>query len=294
MSVEEKYDPHTGHRMTGHEWNGIEELNTPVPRLVWISLIVTGLFALVYWILMPAWPLGVTYTKGLLGVDQRVIVTEDVERAKADRFVWADKVETMDLETIAADEELMGIVRQSGRALFGDNCAACHGTDAKGGEGYPDLTDQAWLWGGDPETIAETIRVGVNVPHDESRQSEMMAFGRDQMLERDAILNVVAYVQSLSDPSLADGDQAEAVAAGEEVFIENCAACHGEDGKGMVELGAPDLTDDAWLFGGDRDSIYSTVWNGHQGQMPAWENRLSTVDQKILTLYVLDLAEAAP
>jgi cytochrome c oxidase cbb3-type subunit 3 len=198
----------------------------------------------------------------------------------------------MDLEDVQADASLMRVVRETGPALFEDNCSACHGIDAQGGNGYPSLTDAAWLWGGDPETVAKTIRVGINAAHDETRVSQMPAFGRDQMLDRAAVLNVVAFVQSLSDQTIAAGQQADAVAAGRQVFAENCAACHGEEGKGSIELGAPDLTDGSWIYGSDRQSVYASVFGGRQGHMPQWNDRLTPLDLKILALYVLDLSSA--
>lgn len=291
MAIGER-DPHTGHMTTGHEWNGITELNTPVPKPVWFFLAVTALFSLGYWLLMPAWPLGVTYTKGLLGIDQRAVLRDNVDQAALDRAVWADRIAAADYAAIEADEALMRIVRERGRALFGDNCAVCHGAKATGGPGYPNLVDAAWLWGGDPETVAETIRVGINSSHPETRVSQMLAFGRDQVLDRDAIQKVVSYVQSLSDPALAAGEQAEAVKAGEEIFAANCASCHGETGKGSTEVGAPDLTDKFWIYGGERQSIYRTVYGGRQGHMPHWDGRLTPVDRKILALYLLDLGSA--
>jgi cytochrome c oxidase cbb3-type subunit 3 len=186
MSVAER-DPKTGHMTTGHEWNGIKELNTPVPNVVWYFLGATVIFAVVYWLLMPAWPVGVTYTRGLLGIDQRTSVTESLRHAAANRAVWADQIKAMDLKDIQADQFLMRIVRETGQTLFRDNCSVCHGRNAQGEDGYPNLTDAAWLWGGDPETVAETIRVGINAANDDTRVSQMPAFGRDQMLDRDAI-----------------------------------------------------------------------------------------------------------
>ncbi len=293
MAVGER-DPHTGHMTTGHEWNGIKELNTRVPRAVYFFLAVTATFAVVYWILMPAWPLGTTYTKGLLGIDQKKTVTEDLERAAVDRAVWAERIEAGDPAEILADPVLMRTVRETGATLFGDNSAVCHGMQGQGGKGYPALTDRAWLWGGEAEDIAETLRVGINASHEETRTSQMMAFGRDQLLDRATILNVVAYVQSLSDPQVASGAQADAVTAGRATFAENCASCHGEDGTGSTEIGAPNLTDGFWIYGGDRQSIFDTVFNGRQGHMPSWEARLSALDRKILTLYVLDLGSTQP
>jgi cytochrome c oxidase cbb3-type subunit 3 len=288
MAVGER-DPHTGHMTTGHEWGGIKELNTPIPRAVFFFLILTAAFSVICWLLMPTWPLGRTYTKGLLGIDQRTSVAASLREAASDRAIWAAKIEAADFATIEADPSLMRIVRETGRTLFGDNCSACHGRNAQGGIGYPNLSDAAWLWGGEPEAVAETIRVGINSSHPDTRTSQMLAFGRDGMLDRAAILNVTAYVQSLSDPKLAAGEEGAAVAAGKEVFAANCVACHGENGKGMVETGAPDLTDSFWLYGGDRQSIFTSIFWGRQGVMPTWEQRLSPLDRKILTLYVLDL-----
>ena len=291
MAVSER-DPHTGYLTTGHEWNGIKELNTPVPRAVYFFLITTFLFSVGYWILMPAWPLGVSFTRGLLGIDQRETVTKSLQQAVLERSVWTKRIEAEDFAAIRADAGLMRVVRETGRTLFGDNCAACHGTNAKGSKGFPNLTTAAWLWGGSPEQIAETIRVGVNSGHPNARSSQMLAFGRDQVLKRDEIENVVAYVRSLSAP--AGAAQAKAVEAGRAVFAANCASCHGEEGKGNPELGAPDLTDNIWLYGGDEASVYATVWGGRQGHMPSWESRLTALDRKILTLYVADLRAVKP
>lgn len=290
MAVEER-DPVTGYLTTGHEWNGIKELNTPVPRVTYFFLIAAALFSLGYWILMPAWPLGVSYTKGLLGADERVNLAHSVEQAKVDRAHWATAIESADFAAVQSDPALMAFVRQTGRTLFGDNCAACHGHDAKGGgagQGYPNLTTSSWLWGGSPDVIAETIRVGINSAHGEARASQMMAFGRDGVLPQKDVEAVAYYVQSLSQPSEAS---AETLAAGKTVFEANCVACHNADGKGKTDVGAPNLTDATWLYGGDLQSIYRSVWDGRQGHMPTWEGRLSPLDRKILALYLVDLRQ---
>jgi len=278
--------------MTGHEWNGIKELNTPVPWPVWFFLSLAALFGVGYWLLMPAWPLGHTYTKGLLGVDQRAVVTAKVRQAAIERESWTNRIATMDYAAIQADPGLMENVRERGHALFGDNCAACHGANATGGPGFPNLIDRDWLWGGDPATIAETIRVGVNSENPQSRVSQMLAFGRDKMIDSAAVENVTNYVLSLSRPGPATREHARSVAAGRAVFMANCVACHGEDAKGNQALGAPNLTDKTWLYGGDVQSVHTTIYGGRQGHMPTWENRLSPVDRKILTLYVLDKEHA--
>src|SRR5699024_397838 len=176
--------------------------------------------------------------------------------------------------------------------LFGDNCAVCHGQDGKGGPGFPSLVAGSALWGGDGDAVWETLRVGIDSYHAETRVSVMMAFWRDRIHDRGSITSVVTYLQSLpcaQDPDL--GLEPEAVARGEEVFAMNCAACHGDDATGDTAMGAPDLTDDLWIYGGDRDSLYWSIFRGRKGHMPHWEDRLSPVERRILTLYVLDLAE---
>jgi cytochrome c oxidase cbb3-type subunit 3 len=285
-------DPKSGYLTTGHEWNGLTELNTPVPRLVFVFLALAVLFAIAYWILMPTWPIGTTYTKGLLGINDRTNVAQSVKQAAVDRSVWTEQIAKQSFAEIQANPQLMMVVRQTGRTLFGDNCAVCHGRDAKGGKGFPNLTTASWLWGGTPEQIAETIRVGINSAHPNSRNSQMPAFGRDQVLQRADIENVVAYVLSLRNP--AAKPTAGNAEAGKAVFAANCAVCHGPDAKGKTDVGSPNLTDRFWIYGGDENSIYRAVWGGLQGHMPTWESRLSPVDRKILALYLVDLRSPRP
>ncbi|WP_065754028.1 cytochrome-c oxidase, cbb3-type subunit III [Bradyrhizobium paxllaeri] len=295
MAVDQQErDSYTGYLTTGHEWNGIKELNTPVPRAVYFFLALSVLFSVVYWILMPAWPLGVTYTKGLLGVDQRTTVAAALNEATIDRSVWTKRVETESFAAIQADPKLMENVRNAGRTLFGDNCAACHGHDAKGGPAYPNLTTSSWLWGGKHEDIFNTIRVGINSAHKDARVSQMPAFGRDQMLPRADGMKVASFVYSLSHPDAKATIDPKTIEAGKEIFAANCVSCHGDDAKGNPELGAPDLTDKSWIYGGDLEAIDTSIWGGRQGQMPSWEGRLSDLDRKILTLYLLDKRTVTP
>lgn len=290
MAVEER-DPHSGHMTTGHAWNGIKELNTPVPKTVWFFLILTALFSVGYWVLMPAWPTGSTFTKGLLGADDRKAVAEKVEQGTSIRAVWLNAVQAAPYETVLADPGLMVHVREDGKRLFGDNCGVCHGADGRGGAGFPNLTDNDWLWGGTPDTIAEIIRVGINSTHDETRVSQMMAFGADGLLDADAVIAVADYVVSLSDPSTVPA-KAASIAKGREVFELNCTVCHGADGRGNQTLGAPDLTDKASVYGNDWASIHTSVSRGRQGQMPAWDEQLTEAERKLLTVYVLDLGRS--
>jgi cytochrome c oxidase cbb3-type subunit 3 len=285
MEVEER-DPVSGRLTTGHEWNGIKELDTPVPRGVLIFLIVTHLFAFLWWLLMPTWPLGTSYTRGLLGTDQWQAIERNLAEATAERAGWVEAIENGSFDEIKSNEQLMQVVQNTGRQLFGDNCAACHGIDGRGGRNYPDLTDDDWLWAGGPEGIAETMRIGINSPHPESRVAQMSAFGRDEMLDRAQVSNVAAYVFSLSHPEFSTPENVETIEAGREVFQTTCAACHGEDATGNRELGAPNLTDQYWIYGGDLQTIVSSVHGGRAGHMPTWEQRLTPAEIKILALYV--------
>jgi cytochrome c oxidase cbb3-type subunit 3 len=289
MAVNER-DPLTGHETTGHEWDGIKELNTRVPRAIWWAIGITHVWALIIWILMPAWPMINTYTKGLLGVDQRDRVEEEVRALRLSRQDWVEAIEQQGFDEVRNDPRLMDIVYKTGPVLFADNCSGCHGAEAQGGPGYPSLTDLEWLWGDDDETIMETLRVGINAPHPETRVSQMLAFGRDGILTRDEIRTVADYVMSLSGSSEVDPVR---LAEGAGIFADNCASCHGEDARGLREMGAPDLTDDSWLYGGDGDAIFHTVHDGRQGWMPAWEDRMSLADRKILTIYLRELASGA-
>ncbi len=292
--AEVERDPVTGRETTGHEWNGIKELDTPVPRGVLMFLIVTHVWAIFWWFMVPAWPIGVTYTKGLLGIDQQTTVEASVVDGQQQRSVWTTRLENEPYDAILADEALMRTVRDTGRQLFGDNCAACHGRDGRGRANYPDLTDDDWLWGGGPELIEQTMRVGINTAHPESRVAQMPAFGRDEMLDREQVRSVAAYVYSLSNPDYSTPQNLERIEAGEEVFVTTCAACHGENGQGDVEVGAPNLTDSYWVYGGDLDTIIASVHGGRQGHMPTWDERLSTAEIRTLAVYVHDLGTAQP
>lgn len=278
-------DAHSGYLTTGHEWNGITELNSPVPRAVWGFMTVTHVVAIILLILLPAIPLWSTYSKGLLGFDQHSAVNAAVATAQQNRSDWTAQIASQPFGAIQTDPALMGIVQGTGATLFGTNCAACHGSAGLGGPGFPNLADADWLWGNDPEIIAETLRVGINADHPDTRIAQMLAFGHDEILSRADVTALAPHVIGLSVPGTVP-DPAAAT-----LFAENCASCHGEGGQGLQEIGAPNLTDAIWLYGGDEASVRGTLWNGRMGQMPAWEARLTDVDRKILTLYVLDLAK---
>ena len=292
---EGELDPLTGSSTTGHEWNGIKELDTPLPRAVLWFIFITHIWALGYWLLMPTWPLISTYTMGLLGVDQKTSVEQQIRERQAERAPWVDRVASLSYPEIQADQQLMAKVNETGHQLFGDNCAVCHGRDAKGNAGYPNLTDEDWLWGdGSPETIAETMRVGVNSRNEESRVSQMPAFGRDQLLSTQEVRQAAAYVFSLSNPDYSTVENLPRIQAGEKVFAENCAACHGENAMGDPEAGVPNLADHHWIYGGELDTIIASVHGGRMGHMPTWDERLSPNEIKVLALYVHSLNVATP
>lgn len=290
MAVREK-DPVTGRYTTGHEWNGIKELDTRVPRVVIFFLVVTILFSVVYWILMPAWPTGTSYTAGLLGIDQHDSVERALERAETERADWQAELRSLDLPEVVQRPELMRIVREGGRSLFGDNCAVCHGTDGSGSPGYPDLASGAFVWGGEPDTILETIRVGINSAHPETRIAEMPGFRRDGVLNTQEVSAIVSFIRSNASDvgELSDRDES-GVEEGHALFGENCASCHGEDARGMQEVGGPDLLDGNWIYGGDRATLFASIADGRRGHMPHWENRLSERELRMLALYVVDLS----
>ncbi|MCR6636820.1 cytochrome-c oxidase, cbb3-type subunit III [Devosia sp.] len=290
MALKER-DEFSGQLTTGHEWNGIKELNTPVPKLLWAFLITMALFGLVWTVLMPSWPGINGYFRGLLGADQHQAVQQTLAEANAERAVWADRLATEDLAALQADEAIMNVVRSAGPALFVDNCAACHGPSATGNVGYPNIAEAPMMWGSDPDTVAETIRVGINANHPETRFAQMLAFGKDQMLAGEEISQLADYLVSISaGPALPEDQRL----AANDLFLNNCAGCHGEDAAGMVESGAPNLTDTFWTYAGDRSTIRQSIYNGRQGTMPAWEGRLSTAQIRMLALYVLDLRTATP
>ena len=278
-------DSVTGVETTGHEWDGIKELNKPLPKWwLWV-LYVSIIWSIAYWIAMPAWPLVSDYTRGLLGYSQRTVLANSLADARAAQLGLMDRIAATDLAGIKADPELLQFALAGGAAAFGDNCAPCHGRGAQGAIGYPNLNDDAWLWGGTLDDIHKTLNVGIRSGNPDMRDNAMPAFGRDQLLEPKQISDVADYVLSLSGQ---DAD-AEAVARGKTIFAEQCAACHGEDGKGNMELGSPNLTDNIWLYGGTRDAILDSIRNSRAGVMPAWTGRLPPETIKQLAVFVHSL-----
>jgi cytochrome c oxidase cbb3-type subunit 3 len=277
----EKAEPPT----TGHEWDGIREYDNPMPRWWLWTFYICIVWAIGYSIAYPAWPMISRATPGLLGASTRADVAAEIQRFSDANAPIRAKLEAADLANIATDPELASYANNAGAAVFRTWCAQCHGSGAAGvqASGYPNLLDDDWLWGGDIEAIHTTITHGIrNTTDDDARLSLMPSFGVDELLEKPQIAEVVQHVMAISGQE----HDATLAAAGATVFAENCAACHGEDGKGNRDLGAPNLTDAIWLYGGSMDALTYTVTYARAGVMPNWNTRLSEADIRSVAVYV--------
>ena len=286
MPTKVEKDSVTGTQTTGHEWDGIKELNTPLPRWWLYVLYATIAYSLVYYVLYPTVP----GFDGLLDTNNRVALVDKLEVARERQAVYRDRVEAQSAAEIAGDPELLSFALAGGRSVFADNCAPCHGLGGAGQLGYPSLADDVWLWGGTLDEIETTILYGIRAEHDESRFSDMPAFGADELLAEEEIAAVAEYVLSFSDRA---EDQA-AVAAGEVVYADNCGFCHGEAGEGDPTQGAPRLNDQIWLYGGEREEIVAQIRKPRHGAMPPWVDRLEPDAIKMLTVYVHSLGGGQP
>jgi cytochrome c oxidase cbb3-type subunit 3 len=278
-----KADADARTRATGHAWDGIEELNSPLPRWWLWTFYATIVWAFAYWIFYPAWATISSYTSGVLGYSTRGQVAADLADLKAIRGAKGAALQQVSLADIEKDPALLAFAQAQGKAAFGNNCAPCHGVGATGAKGYPNLNDDDWLWGGTLEEIVESISYGVRSGNAKAHESAMPAFGKDGLLKPNEIVTVANYVRSLSGLSVRPGVD---LAAGKKIFADNCAVCHGADGTGNQELGAPNLTDRIWLYGPDEATIIDTVSNSRSGVMPAWAGRLDPGTINALAVYV--------
>jgi cytochrome c oxidase cbb3-type subunit 3 len=281
-----EHDPTSPLRHTLPSFDGIRELDSSPPRIWTYLYLLTFFSALWLWVAYPAWPWIGGYTRGILGWNSRGDLPRIAAIAEANAPDVAKRFAAASWDQIAADPALVRYGAAAGRGAFGQQCAPCHGRDGHGTAGFPNLADGDWLWGGTLEQIEHTLRVGIRWPgSEETRTGIMPAFGATRQLERAQVLDMVELVRGFS------GLEHDATAAqrARPVFAEQCASCHGEDAKGNQELGAPNLTDAAWLYGGDRTALYETLWNGRGGVMPAFGRRLSDDLIKKLVLHVQDL-----
>lgn len=286
MAQKKDIDEITGVETTGHVWDDdLKELDQPLPRWwLWV-LYACIIWSIGYWIAFPAWPTISGYTGGLLGYSQRQVVNDELGAARQAQAKFRNSIEATGLENIKADSELLNFALAGGRAAFGDNCAPCHGRGAQGFVGYPNLNDDDWIWGGKLADIHHTILYGIRSEHDETRANDMPRFGLDQLLNNQQIDQVAEYVLSVSDQE----HNRTAAMSGKVVYAEQCVSCHSEDGKGNSEMGAPNLADQIWLYGGSKKDIVQSIRTGRGGVMPAWTARLDPVTIKQLTVYVHSL-----
>lgn len=293
MSDKKYIDQATGTETVGHEWDGIEELDTPMPRWwVW-TFYATIIWAIGYVILYPAIPLVNSATEGLLGWTSRGEYAKEVTAREQQLAPIRAAMVNSDINSVATNPELRTKAINGGASAFKVHCVQCHGSGAAGFAGYPNLNDDDWLWGGDLEAIEYTLVHGIRQPdHDETRFSQMPAFGRDGILQSNEIQDLVSHVRTIS------GDETPSAASqrGSVLYEANCAICHGPNGTGDRLQGAPNLTDRIALYGRDRASLTETITNSRYGVMPRWGQRLDPATIRMLSIYVHSLGggETAP
>ncbi len=282
MPTKIEKDSISGQDTTGHEWDGLKELNTPLPKWWLYTFYATILFSLVWVVLYPAFPVqGLT---GLTGWTARGALPAQMEAERARIEPILARLRATPIEEIAADPGLRAFALAGGRIGFANNCAGCHGAGGQGAVGgFPSLADDDWLFGGDLAAIQHTILHGVRAGEsDEERGIAMPAYLVTNMLTTAQINDVAEHVLGFTGRST----DAAAAARGAEHYTENCAACHGDGGEGNRDLGAPRLNDRIWLYGGDKASIVRTIAYSRAGVMPSWRNRLDPAMVNMITLYV--------
>ncbi len=287
MTDQPELDEHSGVNTTGHSWDGIKELNTPLPQW-WLTInYISIIWAIGYCVFMPSWPglPGMGYLKGIRHHSERANVAKAMDQLHLARAENATSLTRISLDQVEHDPDLLQFAMAAGRSAFGDNCATCHGANGVGSVGFPALNDDVWLWGGKVDEIKHTITVGIRSEHEDSRFSKMPAVGREELLDEGEIRNVAEYVLFISGNEH-DGEMAT---KGAPVFAEQCASCHSVDGTGDRTQGAPNLTDTKWLYGGSRGTIVETITNARFGQMPTWEKRLEPWAINALAVYVHSL-----
>ena len=286
MSNLKEVDEGSGVETTGHSWDGIKELNNPLPRWWLWTFYLCILFAIGYVIAYPAIPGLRTASKGLLGWSSRADIRQELSAAEQANSAIVTKIKSSSITDILTDAKLRTFAVAAGSATFKVRCATCHGSGAQGSPGFPNLNDNTWLWGGKPDEILQTITHGIRDSSDkDTRTSQMPAFGQAKILTSDQILAVANYVLQISRQ---EADVAQAT-AGAKIFTDNCAACHGDKGEGKKDFGAPQLNDAIWLYKGDLNAILQQINNPHHGVMPAWGGRLGDVSVKELAAYVHSL-----
>lgn len=289
MPTKIEKDDVTGRETTGHEWDGLRELNTPLPKW-WIYVFAaTVVWAMGYFVLYPSIPYGSGYFKGVLGYSTRQEAMEGWKAMQGRHAAAMGRIAAAPLEEVRKDPELLATAMTAGRVAFANNCQPCHGPGGEGRVGYPALGDDVWLWGGKPDDVLQTVAHGIRSGDPEARMSAMPNFGADGVLTRAQIEEVADYVSVLFGGAAAKSVAGRDTAPGQAIYAENCAACHGEKGQGNRDMGAPPLASTVHLYGSDRASIVAQVTRPRHGVMPAWTGKLDAATLKSVTLYVHSL-----
>ncbi len=280
-------DPVTGTDTTGHEWDGIKELDTPLPKWWLMTFYATIIWAFGYWLVYPSWPTLNTYAKGIWETTNRLEHAKEMAAVAESRKAWTTKFEGKEIGEVAKDSELLNYAMAGGRVIFADNCQPCHGASGSGAPNYPVLADDDWIWGGTLESIQTTVQYGIRSGHEDERVSDMPNFVEDETLTAAQADQVADYVVGLSTGSAADGE-------GKTLFEENCASCHstegeGAGGEGYQETGGPRLNDGIWLYGSGKEGVLAQINKPQHGVMPAWVGRLSETEIKQVSIYVHSL-----
>ena len=283
MPTKIEKDVISGQDTTGHEWDGVKELNTPVPKWWLYTFYATILWAAGMFVLYPSIPYGSGYFHGLLGYSSRTAVDADVAKVVAQRKGAMDRIAALPFDQIKADPALLEVALTSGRITFAENCQPCHGPGGGGSPGYPALAAGAWLWGGTLANIQQTVTHGIRSADPDARQSAMPRFGADGVLKPAEVEAVSDYVWATFYGHPTAGQD---VSAGAKIFADNCVACHGENGQGNRDVGAPRLASHVHLYGGTKETIINQVTLPHQGVMPNWGTRLDPATIKSVALYV--------
>lgn len=286
MAEKKRIDKPTGTETVGHEWDGIEELNTPLPRWWLWTLYATIIWGIAYTVAFPAWPMIREATAGVMGWSSRGQLEQELAADQARKAPIMSAVAATPVEQLQGNPQLMQAAVEGGRSAFRVNCVQCHGSGAAGTKGYPNLNDDDWLWGGDIKAIHYSIEHGVRNPdHSQTRMSQMPAFGRDGLLQPNEIDDLTGYVRAVSRQQPINA----AARRGQALFVTNCAACHGADARGNRAFGAPNLTDAIWLYGGDSASVRKSINDARFGVMPRWGDKLDPATVKMLAAYVHSL-----
>ncbi|WP_291298820.1 cytochrome-c oxidase, cbb3-type subunit III [Elioraea sp.] len=283
MPTKIEKDAITGKTTTGHEWDGIKELNTPLPKW-WLYILYACIaWAAVWAIIYPSFPGLSGHFRGTSNWTQRQAIAEDMARARAEQAPFLDRIRAASLDEVRQNPDLLTYAMAGGRVAFADNCSACHGSGGQGARGgFPALVDDDWIWGGSLETIHSIILHGIrNTQDPDARISQMPAYGGG-VLSRAQINDVAEHVLSQSGRST----DVAAAGRGAVVYAENCVACHGEKGEGVRDVGGPRLNDPIWLYGGTKAEIVAQIANPRMGVMPPWAGRLDEATMKMLAVYV--------